>query len=115
VDDRISFEVEYLKLAWALRRVRLEISNAFRGIWAAHVDRDPVLAEGGWEKVLADRAIAYEEQLDGRYTVSLSGVIERAGFLAELVEAGSPSGERLSDLAKRTATGEATGEWSRSS
>lgn len=103
--------MEYLKLAWALRRVRLEISNAFRGIWAARVDRDPVLAEGAWEEVLADQAIAYEEQPDGRYTVSLPGVIEKAGFLAGLLEAGSPAGERLSGLAERTTTGETTGEW----
>jgi hypothetical protein len=111
VDDRVRFEAEYLKLAWALRRVRLEISNAFRGIWAASLDLDPALVEGGWEKVLADPAIAYEERPDGGYTVSLAGVIERAGFLAGLLEAGSPAGERLTGLAERTASGEATAEW----
>ena len=68
--------------------------------------------EGGWEKVLADPAIAYEERPDGGYTVSLAGVTERAGFLAGLLDAGcTAAGERLTGLAERTASGEATAEW----
>jgi hypothetical protein len=111
VGDRVLFESEYLKLAWALRRIRLEISNAFRGIWAAHHDRDPLLNDGGWEKVLADPSIAYEERPDTSYTISLRGVIEKADFLAGLLDSGSPAGERLTMLADRTASGKATADW----
>jgi hypothetical protein len=111
VRDRYRFEDEYLRLSWAIRRVRLEVSNSWRGVWAARIDRDPALHDGAWEEIVADPTIDYEEAPSGGYSFSLAGVMERTDFLIERLEPGSAPHERLSRLARRTAEGKSTAAW----
>jgi hypothetical protein len=111
VRDRHRFEEEYLRLSWALRRVRLEVSNCWRGVWAAHMNGDLALREGAWEEITSDASIGYEETEGGRYVFNLAGVMEQTDFLIERLMPGSAPHERLSKLADRTVDGVSTASW----
>jgi hypothetical protein len=111
IRDRYRFEEEYLRLSWALRRIRLEISNCWRGVWAANLDHDPSLLPGAWDDIVADPEIDYVETAWGGYQFSLAGIINKTHFLMERLEPSSPPHERLAQLAGRTLNGKSTAAW----
>jgi hypothetical protein len=111
VVDRRRFTSQYLRTSWALRRIRLEISNSWAAIHSARLNFDPSLSRKKWEEIKQDTELGYEPGAGGRYTIDLRGVLLRLDFLLECVEPDTPLHERLLRLKRRTANGRSTADW----
>jgi hypothetical protein len=111
VIDRRRFAREYLRLPWALRRVRQELTGCWSELHAEGKMGWGPLLEGGWEKIAADPEIAYRPLTDGRYTVDLQGVLRRLDLLLEVADPSYPLHERLGKFRRRTITGGACAAW----
>ncbi|MEK6277742.1 MAG: hypothetical protein AABM29_07010 [Actinomycetota bacterium] len=111
VANRRRFIEEYLRLPWAVERVRTEIAGA---AWQA------LNTHGGFGT--ADQAtfeeIRYDPELDfdlgeRRWTVNLQGALNKAEWMSEHMPEGSHVRARLIRLKERTVTGQATATWIR--
>lgn len=111
VTDRDRFVRQHLRLSWAFRRVRLEISNCWRAVYASRLNRDQAFSERAWEEIEDDPALEFEERMGGGWSVNLAGVLLRLDFLIENVAEGTLVHERLSRLKGRTASGRAAFQW----
>jgi len=111
VSDRYRFAEDYLRLAWALRRIRLDISNCWRGVWAAHENNEPSLRPGAWEKIVGNPVIEYTEAAGNRHFFNLAGVLKEIDFLLDCTVSGCEPHERLSLLKENTANGRAAADW----
>jgi hypothetical protein len=109
--DRGRFIHEHLRLSWALRRVRLEISNCWSGIYAARLNFDPAISKEGWEKIKADKGLEYETVDGGGWSINLRGVLLHLDFLLSVVCVDTPLHEQLFRLKHRTENGKATVGW----
>lgn len=112
IGDRGRFIREHLRLAWALRQVRAEIS----GSWYAIVNGNSVLSserlmtEEDWSVVSADPEIGFEMR-DRTSRVNLRGVLRRLDFLLARVAPDSSVHDRLRRLRDRASSGRATAKW----
>jgi hypothetical protein len=109
--DRRRFCSEFLRISWALQRVRREITNCWHGLYAARLNLDPTLKDGAWEEIKANPGLDYQDGELGRHHFNLSGVIRQIDFLLERVTPDTPLHERLTRLKSRTATGQTVAAW----
>ncbi len=110
VIDRRTFIHEYLRLAWAFGRVRMELRNSWAQVAERRLAFDHPVTEEDWETIRAAPEIEYES-LEPGWRVNLRGVLLRLDFILARVEPASPLHERLSVLHRRMQSGAATAHW----
>lgn len=109
VVDRRQFLRAYLRPAWALNRIRLEVRNCWAAITpAASIFHRPV-SEEAWAEIEALPELGYEAIGEG-WSVNLRGVSLNLDFLIERIEDG-PERERFARLRRRFVSGKALGAW----
>jgi hypothetical protein len=110
VIDRRQFLRGYLRPAWALNRIRLEVRNCWAAITpGASIFRRSVSDEA-WAEIEALPGLEYEAVGEG-WSVNLGGVLPSLDFLIERIEQGSPERERFERLRSRSKTGKAMSAW----
>jgi hypothetical protein len=111
VGERRRFFAEYLRLPWALRRVRQEINGCWTAVVPGPLGPEDRSAEGRFAAILRAPEIDFEPLGGGRYTINLQGVLRRLDLLSEAAGPDPALQERVRRLDRRTATGGACAAW----
>lgn len=107
------FVETYLIPSWAYNRIRSELltlANRIRSDRFRHWPEDSP-ERAGYEEILHDEQIAFEELPTGWFTVNSAGLVGRLDWIGDRVEPGGDAQTTIQALSPKLTTGRATAAW----